>query len=76
MMISGGNLILGTHLHFATSYCQSSWGWGSDLSEEQVQANYEKIKSFYQISDPIESVSLSSKVDVSSFQRHFLNNIS
>ncbi|XP_065202716.1 esterase E4-like isoform X2 [Planococcus citri] len=58
------DLVLGTHLHFANSYCQNSMGWGYHLSEEQVQENYEKIKSFYQLSNPIENVKLSLKVDV------------
>ena len=60
-------MTLGAHSKFASSYCQSTWGWGYDLNEEQIRANYEKIKSFYQIDDPIEDVDLSTKVDVSEY---------
>ncbi|XP_065202728.1 esterase E4-like isoform X2 [Planococcus citri] len=61
--IRGPEFIQKTEENFATTFCQNPWGWGYNLTEEEIELIQKKVESYYNDGQPIAQASLSVKVD-------------
>ncbi|XP_065205733.1 esterase E4-like [Planococcus citri] len=53
-----------TERNFKKSIRQNKWGWGRDLSDDDIELIYKQVESFYTQGKPIKEASLSTKIDI------------
>ena len=63
--LTGGYVRESTEKNFKTSVRQNAWGWGHDLSDDDIEHIYQQVESFYLNGKSIHQASISMMTDVS-----------